>query len=103
MEAAGIEAAKGFNLRLEAGAVLTPPSAAEPRPASDAEPPLHCLVLLPILHRTPDKERADENEWNEQQHEHDHYDGGVHTVILPSAGAFTLGQRKRKRGAQVEH
>jgi hypothetical protein len=80
-----------------------PPSAAEPRPASDAEPPLHCLVLLPILHRSPDKERADENDWNEQQHEHDHYDGGVHTSFCPPPALLLSGDESESGGAQIEH
>src|SRR5438034_889400 len=39
-------------------AALIRPSATEPCPASDAEPPLHCPVLLSILRRTPDKQHA---------------------------------------------
>jgi hypothetical protein len=78
-------------------------STTQPRPASDAEPPLHLLVLLPILHRTPDKQRAGENEWHEQEHEHDNYECGVDYAILPSAGAFTLGRRKRSAARRLEH
>ena len=71
-------------------AALIPHSATEPCPASDAEPPLHCLVLLPILRRTPDKQHANENERCEQHQEHDHNEGDIHTVVLPEAPASTL-------------
>ncbi len=65
--------------------------AAEPCPASDAEPPLHCPVLLPILRRTPDKQHTNENERYEQHQEHDHNEGDIHTVVLPEAPRFYSG------------
>jgi hypothetical protein len=65
-------------------------SATEPCPASDAEPPLHCPVLLPILRRTPNEQHANENERYEQHQEHDHHEGDIHTVVLPEAPASTL-------------
>jgi hypothetical protein len=58
-------------------------SAAEPCPASDAEPPLHCHVLLSILRRTPDKQHANDNERYEQHQEDDDNEGDIHTVVLP--------------------
>jgi hypothetical protein len=33
----------------------------EPRPATDAEPRLQSLVLLPVLQRCPDEQATDEN------------------------------------------
>src|SRR6266511_1790768 len=66
-----------------------PPSVTEPCPASDAEPPLNCPVLLPILRRTPDKQHANENERYEQDQEHDHNEGDVHTAVFPEAPACT--------------
>ncbi len=77
-------------------------STTEPRPASDAEPPLHLLVLLPVLHRTPDKQRADKNEWHEQQHEHDNYEGGVDNAIFPSPALLTPGGESETRRADQE-
>jgi hypothetical protein len=54
-------------------------SPTEPCPASDAEPPLHCPVLLPILRRTPDKQHTNENERYERHQEDDHNEGDIHT------------------------
>jgi len=66
-------------------------STTEPRPASDAEPPLHLPVLLAILHRTPDKQHADENDRHEQEHEHDNYEGGVDKPFSPPGRFLTPG------------
>ena len=49
------------------------------------------LVLLPILHRTPDKQHADENDRHEQEHEHDNYDGGVDKPFSPPGRFLTPG------------
>jgi hypothetical protein len=71
-------------------AALIPPSATEPCPASDAEPPLNCPVLLPILRRTPDKQHANENERYEQHQEHDHNEGDIHTLVLSRSPPLVL-------------
>jgi hypothetical protein len=68
-----------------------PSALTEPCPASDAEPPLQCPVLLPILRRTPDEQRANENERYEQHEEHDHNEDDIHTVVLPEAPRFYVG------------
>jgi hypothetical protein len=39
----------------------------EPRPATDAEPRLQRLVLLPVLDRRPDKQANDKNSGHEDE------------------------------------
>src|SRR5207247_1274850 len=55
-------------------------SAAEARPAADAEPFLQRSILLPILLCRPDEDRGDEE--GHQEHEHAHHDlgGEVHQI-----------------------
>jgi hypothetical protein len=52
--------------------------APEPRPATDAEPRLQSLVLLPILHRCPNEQATDENGGQADEQDKNDRSGTVH-------------------------
>jgi hypothetical protein len=55
-------------------------------------PSRRCTALSSclFLRRTPDKQRANENERYEQHQEHDHNEDDIHTVVLAEARASSL-------------
>jgi hypothetical protein len=53
--------------------------APEPRPATDAEPLLQSLVLLPILQRCPNEQATDKNGGQEDEEDKNDRSGTIHT------------------------
>jgi hypothetical protein len=53
--------------------------APQPRPATDAEPLLQSLVLLPILQRCPDEQATDKNGGQEDEEDKNDRSGTIHT------------------------
>ena len=55
--------------------------APEPRPATDAEPLLQVLVLLPILQRRPGEQATDKDDWHEHEDANHDRSGTVHRLM----------------------